>query len=281
MNAEAIQAHRKAVENASEESPVRATRAASPEAINEQDGTIEFMITTPDVDAWGDIVVPQGMDNERFRKNPVVQWNHDYYSAPIARSLSETVETDVGVRAVAQFAREEMQFADMVFRLYMGGFLNAVSIGFMPKKMTKREEEKEDGTHRFLGFQIDEWMLLEYSPVPIPANENALVMAASGIFRVAEDLGIPSKLGKESRLASIMRAESIINAYPELAEKDGLRSLVAKEIERAFTPNEIRQMSRARSIDDEEHEAARRSLLGEEILEELLELNKTLRVIAE
>ena len=59
-------------------------------------------------------------------------------------------------------------------RLWAAGFLNAVSIGFMPKSYTPREGDQG-------GYVFEDWELLEYSIVPVPANQDALRLAMKSV----------------------------------------------------------------------------------------------------
>lgn len=134
--------------------------------------TIEFNISTQDADRDGDVVMANGWKLDNYRSNPVVLWAHQARNPPIAKSLSEIVEGEV-LKSTAEFARREVfAFADTIFQLYAGGFLNAVSVGFDPLRW-----EWVDTDDRPLGIDFIEQELLEYSAVPIPANPNALVAA--------------------------------------------------------------------------------------------------------
>lgn len=134
--------------------------------------TIEFNISTQDADRDGDVVMVNGWQLDNYRTNPIVLWAHQARNPPIAKSLSEIVDSGV-LKSTAEFARREVfAFADTIFQLYGGGFLNAVSVGFDPLRW-----EWVDTDERPLGIDFIEQELLEYSAVPIPANPNALVAA--------------------------------------------------------------------------------------------------------
>lgn len=137
---------------------------------------IPFVISTNDVDRDGDVVSVDGWDLKNYQKNPVVLWAHDYRRLPVGRG--HDVKVDGGsLRAVAEFAAKEVsEFADEVYRMVVGKFLSAVSVGFVPRKWAFSEENG-----RQFGIDFLEQELLEFSVVPVPANPNALVsLAASG-----------------------------------------------------------------------------------------------------
>jgi len=149
--------------------------------IDEPSRRITFTISTAARDRDGDTIDQAGWDLDEYRKNPVVLWAHEGWSPPIARAESVMVESGKLV-SIARFAkREEYDFADTIFQLYKGGFLNATSVGFEPSEM-----ELMDGLEPGeIGFRFRRQKLLEYSAVPIPSNPEALVVARGAGIDVA------------------------------------------------------------------------------------------------
>lgn len=132
--------------------------------------TITAMVSTDSVDRDGDIIVPSGWQLDNYRKNPVVLWAHDYSGLPVAKALAIEI-TSNGLLTMMQFA--EHQLAQDVFELYAGGFLRAFSVGFRVLEYTRRVDEQAQS-----GWLMTKTELLEYSCVPVPANQDALVLAA-------------------------------------------------------------------------------------------------------
>lgn len=144
-------------------------------------------ISTRARDRHGDIVDPEGVRLERFRRNPVVLYAHDYEALPIARSMWERVR-DGELIAKPQF-HLETELSREVWALVEKGVLSAWSIGFMPE-----EWEPAPGGR---GFRIRKWDLLEYSSVPVPANFEALTrelkerrITAPALVKSLEPLGL-------------------------------------------------------------------------------------------
>lgn len=143
------------------------------------DRKIDFVISTATVDRMGDTIAPDGWLLSNFRKNPVVLWAHDSSMMPLGRASNIRIQ-DGKLMATAEFMPAEISaFADSVFKALKGGFLNAVSVGFIPIKYAFSEE---DG--RSFGVDFIEQELLEFSVCPVPANPEALMlmeMRAAGI----------------------------------------------------------------------------------------------------
>ena len=142
-----------------------------PKAVEGIDRTIRFVVSRSTVDRDNDTIKQEGWILDSFLKNPVVPFAHDYRALPVAKSISTNV---IGGELIgtAQFAsRDEYVFADTVYQMLLGGFLNAVSVGFRPRA---HEMNKERG-----GVDFIEQELLEYSIVPVPSNPDALVQARS------------------------------------------------------------------------------------------------------
>ncbi|HEY5535898.1 MAG TPA: HK97 family phage prohead protease [Ignavibacteria bacterium] len=137
--------------------------------IDKNDLTITHYISTVTPDRYGEIMNPKGCLFEEYKKNPVVFFGHRSCDLPIARNEKIIVD-DFGVLAVTKF--DTSDFAREVFRLNAEGFLNSWSIGYIPRK-TKSQKLKTE--NREQDYQcIEEWELLEYSSVPVPANPDAV-----------------------------------------------------------------------------------------------------------
>lgn len=135
--------------------------------INNDERSIKQYISTTSLDRGKDIMIPKGMDETSFRKNPVVLFNHNT-DMVIGRNLWLEKE-DRGVLAKTQFANTP--FADDIYILNKEGALNAWSIRFIPKTW---EFNQEQNITKYTG-----WELLEYSSVSIPMNQDCINVGKS------------------------------------------------------------------------------------------------------
>jgi phage head maturation protease len=143
---------------------------------------LDFIASTATVDRYHEIIEPAGWRLESYRRNPVFQNAHNY--GDIIFTLGRALLTEV--RAVdagqalcqrIQFATEVNPMARIAYGLYKGGFLNAVSVGFIPLRWEDPPPPGGSGAgspsprRRYL-----EQELLEVSAVAIPANPDALAL---------------------------------------------------------------------------------------------------------
>lgn len=148
-------------------------------------------ISTEDVDRMRDIVLARGMNDEHFQLNPVVTLQHAYWLPPVGRSLWRRRVKDgerVGIKAKtvypprpASWPEGESWPPDFAFPLVQSGLLSGKSIGFLPTKVRypTDEERNQRPELRQVRRIIEEWLLLEYACVYLPAQPNAVVEAVS------------------------------------------------------------------------------------------------------
>lgn len=154
-------------------------------AANGDQGSVRVIASTAAVDRQGESIDPNGWDFSNFLKNPQLLWSHDAYALPIGKVLKVWIENGL-VMADTIFAEAENPFAATVAKLVRGGFINAVSVGFMPTDVDQ-------------AGNVMKQELLELSFVNIPANQEALVVARGGAdadmikeFRVMETKALES-----------------------------------------------------------------------------------------
>jgi len=152
---------------------IRAPFTAEVEPGDEDERIVTFVVATDKRNRNGWRLNPDGWLLENYERNPVVLWAHDENSLPVGRGLEVWSEANK-LKAKVQFTPPGMsRFNDTVYSMVKGGFLNAVSAGFGVNEW----EWVEDAEGR---YQLDflEQELWEISIVPVPAEPNALKIAA-------------------------------------------------------------------------------------------------------
>jgi hypothetical protein len=169
----------------------KAVSAKAPTELNPGERSDVSWITTESVDRTGEVVAARGMDDSQFAGNPLVTLGHAYWLPPVGRSLWRKRTRDgnlVGVKAKTQYPPRPEAWPegdpwppDKVLALVQAGLLQGKSIGFLPTKVHIPDEKEvsRNGWGEQVSLVIDEWLLLEYACVFLPANQDALVEAVS------------------------------------------------------------------------------------------------------
>jgi hypothetical protein len=135
------------------------------------------------LDRYGEIISPAGWNLETYRRNPVFQNSHQYGN--IIFTLGKALVTEVRQGTLfqrIQFAVDANPIAKIAHALYSGGFLKAVSVGFIPIRWEDAPDSSSSSSSppsevRQVRRRYLEQELLEVSAVAIPANPNALALA--------------------------------------------------------------------------------------------------------
>jgi len=153
------------------------------DAASLKDRQIRVKAASGKTDRTGDIVKVDGIDLTAYMKNPIVLWGHDHYGLPVAKAVQ--IEKGSSLDMVFQFpTKEEYAFADTVYKLVKGKYINGVSIG----ARVKEAEWITDTDGRVIGRKFISLELLEVSIVPIPADSKALITAVKSGAASIEDV---------------------------------------------------------------------------------------------
>jgi len=155
---------------------------ASDETLKEQ-RRIRVIAASGKADRVGDIIKIDGIEVENYMKNPIILWAHDHYALPVGKAVEVAVLKGKLVMTIQFATAEEYAFADTVYKLVLGGYLNGVSIG---ARVKEAEWIKDDDGH-IVGRKFTSLELLELSIVPIPADSKALVTAVKAGKVTCED----------------------------------------------------------------------------------------------
>jgi HK97 family phage prohead protease len=175
------------------------------------DGSYEAVITTSAKDRQGEIVVSTGMDVGNYMKNPIVLFAHDYASPPVARAISLTT-SEAGITARFVFPEKGVSVrADEIHALWDAHFLNAVSIGFLPQEWA---QDATDPT-------ITKAELLEFSIVPVPANQEALRLALEQAQVALKEGRVLSKSNRSLVQSCVDSLTALLEASDKSPSGDG------------------------------------------------------------
>lgn len=190
-----------------------------------EERTLEFIGSTADVDRYGDIIEVAGWDLKNYKKNPVFLWAHDYRQPPVGKAVSVKKTDDALIFQIKFPTVEEYAFADTVYKLYLGGYLQATSVGFRDLE----SEPIKDKDERTVGYRYLKQELYELSAVPVPANPSAVMLAVQkGIItgKEAEAFNASAPEWEERKVIPFKEYP----ADPEDAPWDGPAEIKAAEV---------------------------------------------------
>jgi HK97 family phage prohead protease len=136
--------------------------------------TKRFVFSDASIDHSNDSIDPKGWDLSVFNRNPVALFSHMSWDPPIGRASNVSVENKQLAGDIEFASAEVYPFADTIYQLVDGGFLNATSVGFKPKEWVFSADKD-----RPYGIDFKKQLLLEISVCPVPCNPNALGEARS------------------------------------------------------------------------------------------------------
>lgn len=186
-------------------------------ADDDPDAPIHVVASTSGRKADGLDLVIEGVDLDRFLRNPVILWAHDHRTRPpIGRAPDTRVEDGKLVSALEFDPADE--FARGVSRKYRTGFLSAVSIGF---------DFEYDAWDPETG-RVEAWELHEISGVPVPMDADALKVGRCASCAAAET-GAGGRLTEtaDDDLVERLTALGFVRAPTPTPETDALRDLLA------------------------------------------------------
>lgn len=157
--------------------------AKMPKTFDQATRSAVFVMTDETTDSYGDTVRAKGADLSRFDTNPICLLNHR--SDLILGTWSDVQNKGKRIEGRATLASEgTAAHVDMAYNLMAQGILRAASIGFMPKKLERKLDDKGEPTW---AYDILEWELYECSIVSIPANPAALAKSIKEGNTLARD----------------------------------------------------------------------------------------------
>ena len=186
------------------------------------------------------------MNDAHFKLNPLVTLQHAYWRPPVGRSLWRKRVKDgplVGIKAKTHYPprpddwAEECWDPDTTFSLVKAGLLQGKSIGFIALKSHAPSSHEIAARPELADVRrvIDEWLLVEYACVFLPANQSALVEAVSKGAAVPEPL--LRALGFDlqgPRVIPFTPAEEIGKELRRHLERLDVRALIDGRIREAY-----------------------------------------------
>lgn len=182
-------------------------------SIDAEKKTVTFVMSTCNIDRHGDVIDQDSWMLEHFNASPMFFLQHRSDEFPIGKWLSVTFEADPNnpgkkmMVGVAQFATDIYDQADLAFKMVEGGFMSAVSVGFIPHRV-----EYDENTDCFVLYDCE---LLECSLVGVGSNRQALAKenseARDKIIEAKDALDAKIKSSQTNFVISHLKARESLN----------------------------------------------------------------------
>jgi len=218
-------------------------------------------LSTRNIDADGDIVLPSGWDLSLYRGQGL--WSHDYKADPIYKAVENGTD-EIGLWQLIQFSDNER--GENYWQMVKDGYLRTFSAGLWPKPngCTMRGENgfdvmlkiaktwlefKPDHEQMCQRFIKDKW-LVESSLCNVPSNPYALVQAVSkGQVRLCDEVraaigyeGIEKKCRdteqkkaiRSSPIVTVKAVPVIVRAVPcvQVVQSIDIKSMVENSLKK-------------------------------------------------
>lgn len=180
--------------------------------VNDDERSFTAVASDERRDRDGDVMVAEKWKLKNYKKNPVVLWSHNWSQPPIAKAADVRIEDNKLVFKPIFAKKEVSPFADEIFQLFKGGFLNTFSVGFLPYKFEDLTNEDKKGTADNERGRRIHAELLEISAVPVPSNPGALAQRGmSEIYQKCLNMTVDECAEMESDLLPHHHNDGAIN----------------------------------------------------------------------
>jgi len=163
--------------------------------VDKESRKVEFVISTETKDAHGTVIPIDAWNLDRFNKNGVVHYQHNYSSSDPDNVIGKGrawIENKQLIGEVEFEPKEINPLAEKVFRKVEFGTLSATSVGFLSEKAHWGDEKVQEDPNT---LYFDEVELFEFSIVNVPSNPDA-------VKRFVEEHKKPQETKTESEATS-------------------------------------------------------------------------------
>ncbi len=234
-----------------------------------RDRVLQFVGSTETIDRDGEVIKASAWQTDRYMKNPVVQWAHDYQSPPVGKTLSISRKGTDTVFEVEFPPEDTYPFADTVYKLCKGGYLNATSVGFIPIEFDRGSKDSEP---KKTYTKVE---LLELSIVPVPSNPDALVSARNAGIITIKDFELITKPEETENYIRIPNPKDKGShdghriRTIDISEKEGIKALYCGEckviITYLFAKDHDWTMEKAKKWVDEHNKGVSQAEIADEL----------------
>lgn len=228
------------------ENTLRRSLTVIPKIISEADGLVDYVASNETLDSYNEVIHAKGWRFTRFAKNSPFVDSHNYWS--IDKLLGSVESARLEGRDLIERVRwakdvAENKLAQLGWKMTLGGFLKAVSVGFFPVRYVGNGKDGWTQALQLLGIKPEDGQHIRY----IYLEQEQIELSACIIGANPDALAKSFEAGclKDADLASVGFTDDDMNFLtiagkaldkPDLDELT--RSLIAREMGRITGRNE-------------------------------------------
>ncbi len=219
---------------------LRRSMTVVPKIISEKDGLVDYIASNETLDCYNEIVAVSGWRFTRFEKNAPFVDSHNYWS--IDKLLGAVESARIEARNLVERVRwakdvPENTLAQLGWKMTLGGFLKAVSVGFIPVRYARNGGEGWAQALQTIGKKPEDAQAVQY----IYLEQEQIELSACIIGANPDALAKSFEAGcvKDADLAAVgftdddMSFLTIAGKALDKPDLDDLtRSLIAREMGR-------------------------------------------------
>ncbi|HET8885228.1 MAG TPA: hypothetical protein VFM70_02640 [Salinimicrobium sp.] len=186
-------------------------------AINEENRTVEFVISTEAVDSYKTVFRLDGWMLDEYNRNPIVCYNHEVFGdADMIIGTSEVFrDGDALIGRVTFEDAETNPFAEKIFRKIKAGTLRMASINARVSKarMGLKDQNEDPDVVYFTRQYLQEWSVVSIgsNPDALKRNSEELEALRSAAVKEIEVTEEPVTSKEERASFDVFEAQLIVN----------------------------------------------------------------------
>ena len=181
------------------------------ESVNDEERSVEFVISTEAVDSYNTVFKADGWDFKRYTENPVVFYQHDFHGSNPDSLIGISEVRQEGNQTIGKVFFEPADvnpLAEKVFRKIKAGTLRGASINAdVTDGRFGNKDLNEDPEILYFTRQS----LLEWSIVTVPSNPEALKRTRQDIELLKKSEAKPENENGDNKAMSVYKARIINN----------------------------------------------------------------------
>ena len=193
---------------------------------------MKVIFSTEDINSYGFWVKTSGIDLKRFKKNPVLTFNHNTYGMSVGKVKNIKVENNQLVGEI-EFDVEDEKGKELQ-RKYEKGYMNGFSVGIRPLKWSEDAADLKKGQSR---QTVTKCELIEIAAATVPSNSNAVSLYDSHGNEIELSTGSANNLPSINNKNNMEKTALALGLAADASEKEVLEAILKLKTEQLSAVN--------------------------------------------